>query len=115
MQRRTYTCAGIKGIDKTHQSGQNILPGKDLRTEILPAGIDNIDKHGNGLCTHDVNLEFLESLHIVQQVIEQRAENKQEPSAIKNKKELVEWDHVVQPAVNRMALLPRNQILSQEE
>ena len=70
MEGRTDSRVGIHGVNESDQLRQNIVPGKHLRTQILPIGKDDIYRHGDDLGDNDIGLQLLEAVHAVLQELQ---------------------------------------------
>ena len=111
MKGGTDACAGIKGIDKSHQGCQNVVPFKHLGTKILPAGVEHIAGHGNNLSDNDKSLNFFKVLRVIKEGVEQRAENQKIPADVKDDKEFIERNQIIQRTVNGVASFRRDEVL----
>ena len=114
MQRGTDPGVGVKGIDESHQRGQDVLAREDLGPQILTAGPDDVAEHGNGLGDHDEGLQFFERRHIIEEGVGQRTEAEQIPAHIEEHEELIEGDQIVKRTVDRGAARGGDQILREE-
>ena len=114
MQRGADPRGGVKGVNKAHQGGEQVLPLEDLRPQILAAGPEHIAEHRHHLGHDDELLQVAEVVHIAEKGVEQRAEDQEIPAHIEDQEKLVEGDQVVQPAVDGRAALPGDQVLRDE-
>ena len=114
MQRGQNAGIGVKGIDGAQDPGQHILPGKHLRPQILPVGIEDIHRHGNDLGDDDIGLQLFEAVHIVQQEVHHGPYDQQIPAYIGDHKPFAERHRIIQGDVNGMAFFRRDQILRQK-
>ena len=100
----------VKGVNQAHDPGEQVLPGKGLRPQILDAGIDDVAEHGQDLGDDDIGLDLFEAGDVIEEGVDQRAEHQQVPAPVEDHKELVEGDQVVQSAVDQVAALGRDQV-----
>ena len=69
---------------------------------------------GHHLGDEDVQVQFPEALHVVQEVVQQTAEHQYIPAGVEDQEILVEGNEVVQEAVHHVAAFRRDQIFRQK-
>ena len=111
VQARADAGRRVEGVDDAHDPREEIVVLEGLGTEILPARIEHIDRHGDDLREDDEPLQALEALDVIERVIEERSAHEHIPEHIRDDEQLIERDHVVQHAVDRMAARRGDQIL----
>lgn len=84
VQRWAHIGVGIKEVQKRNALGQKIVPGELGRPQILTIGKENIYDRGHNLRDDDKGLKPFEAIHIVQEKIQQRANNQQIPKHIRD-------------------------------
>ncbi len=114
MQGRADPRIGINCINQAHYPGEEILPGENLRAQILPAREHDIYEHCDNLRDENIQIQFPESLYIVKEVVKQAPEYEHIPPGIEYEKIFVKRHEIIQKAVHDMALFRRNQIFRQE-
>ena len=114
VQRGEHARGGVKGVDKGHQTAQEIVAHEDLGPQILPRRVEDIDRHRDDLRDEDELGQPREAFDIVQQAVDQRAEDEQVPEDVEDGEILAEGDHVVQRAMDRMADLRRDQVFGEK-
>ncbi|MDI9243411.1 hypothetical protein [Fusibacillus kribbianus] len=76
MERGAHIRTGIKRIQKPNQRRENILPGEELRPELLPVGKNNINHGSHDLGYDNVGLQFFEAVHMIEQKINRPSQQK---------------------------------------
>ena len=90
----------IKGVERSSQSGQKIISLKRGGTQILAGGEDKVDDNGHRISSHDKIHELPEGFYIVQQRVNDDAEDKYEPEQIGNEEDFFKGNEIVQCAVH---------------
>ena len=114
MQGRAHPGAGVHGVDKGHEPGEDIVPGEGLGPQVLAVGQENVDGHGDGLGNDNVGLHTFEASHIIEQEVHHGHNNQHIPGHIEDQKELIERNEIVKPAVDGVAPLRRDKVFRQE-
>ena len=105
VERGAHICTGVGGIQKSNQRRENILPGEEFRPELLPVGKNNINHSSHDLGYDNVGLKLFEAVHMIEQEIKQRSDDKSIPEYIGCDKVFAERNDIVKGAVYHAAPL----------
>ena len=100
MDRRADIGIGVKLIKALQESGEDVVPFKSDRPQLLTVGKQDVEHHGRGVGQHDEFHEPLEGLHIIKKRIDVDADQEYEPEQVGDQKKLTERDQIVQGAGN---------------
>ena len=92
----------IEGIKMGYIPGQEVIPGKALRPQVLAGGVNKIYRHGDSVGDEDEIHHSFKRGHIHEKGIRQHPKKIQVPEHIGDHKPLQKGDGVVQPAVHHM-------------
>ena len=95
MERRADPGVGIEGVNQAQHPGEEILPGEDLRPQVLAAGEEDVAGHGNHLGDEDVKVQLPEPLHVIEEIVQKTSEHQHVPAHIENQEKLIKWDDIV--------------------
>ena len=114
MERGADPRGGIHGVDEPQDPGEDVLPGKLLRPQVLAAGPEDVAGNGDHLGDDDELLHMGEFIHIVQKGKEQGEEDQGEPGHVENGEVLAEGDQIIQKDMDDGTVFRRDQVFRQE-